>query len=234
MVTDRPDQTESPITVPQNFVQIETGFIYENAELQQYNYKGSGITLAGTLLRYGLIKNLELRFGGEYFIRKVTAGSIQRTTQGLTGISVGTKLQFLNGSYSVPDAAFIVEAELPVGDSELRPTGVEPALIFSISRPIGKNGSTGLNIGGLRNSDTKQIDYLLTYTISYGIDSGIGLFTEYYGSFIPGNIPIHYFDCGMTYLIASNLQWDLSGGTKLNGDGNYWFVSSGVSVRFPR
>jgi len=69
--TDRPDFTESPNTVPQGALQIETGFILEHdAAIVVYPFPGTAIeertyrntTLNTSLLRFGLFENLELRF----------------------------------------------------------------------------------------------------------------------------------------------------------------------------
>ena len=73
LVTDRPDQTESSITVPFKSLQIETGFIKEK--------QGENTNLAynTTLLRYGLLENLELRLGLEYLGEKNTASTIDNS-----------------------------------------------------------------------------------------------------------------------------------------------------------
>ena len=68
LITDRPDQTESSAVVPLLSWQIETGFVLENFEnsfLMQQSYAYNT-----TLLRYGLLKNFELRLGFEYLGEK--------------------------------------------------------------------------------------------------------------------------------------------------------------------
>ena len=74
----------------------------------------------------------------------------------------------------------------------------------------------------------------MTYLLGYKIDYGVSLFIEYYGQFVPGDVPIHYADGGVKFLLYPNLQLDVSGGSRLYGDGKYWFVSAGLSFRFPR
>src|SRR5215217_9259845 len=54
--TDRPDQTESPFTVPKKYFQGEFGFNKENFDNKDYN-----ILFPTFLLKYGLHKRFELR-----------------------------------------------------------------------------------------------------------------------------------------------------------------------------
>lgn len=73
LVTDRPDQTESAVTVPLNSLQIETGFLYEGVKETESVFDNYSI---GALLRYGILDNIELRFGGDYLIGKVSGLSV--------------------------------------------------------------------------------------------------------------------------------------------------------------
>ena len=59
MVTDRPDATESPNTVPLKSFQIETGGLYVTNKNQ--GIETELIVINNTLVRYGILKNLELR-----------------------------------------------------------------------------------------------------------------------------------------------------------------------------
>lgn len=59
LITDRPDATESPNTVPLKKIQIETGGLFvsnneEGIKTELWNYNN-------TLIRYGVLKNFELR-----------------------------------------------------------------------------------------------------------------------------------------------------------------------------
>ncbi|MBK5192795.1 MAG: hypothetical protein JJE07_06200 [Flavobacteriaceae bacterium] len=51
LITDRPDQTESPSLVSKGSIQVETGFFYENSENQ--NVKEKSYVYNTSLLRYG-------------------------------------------------------------------------------------------------------------------------------------------------------------------------------------
>lgn len=62
--TDRPDQTESPTAMPKGFIQVETGSSYESSKKNIINFENYSYN--STLIRYGLINNLELRLGLDF------------------------------------------------------------------------------------------------------------------------------------------------------------------------
>src|SRR5690606_11110122 len=61
MITDRPDETEAPYLVSKGYFQIETGTFYRKYENSSIKLEELGYNT--TLLRYGLLENLELRLG---------------------------------------------------------------------------------------------------------------------------------------------------------------------------
>lgn len=44
--------------------------------------------------------------------------------------------------------------------------------------------------------------------------------------------PQHYCDGGLTYLISSDVQWDIRAGLGLNDAADDFFVGTGLSIRF--
>ncbi len=61
IITDRPDQTESPFTVPRRHFQMETGLVFEktNSNTETFVYPA-------TLIKYGLTDRFELRLIMEF------------------------------------------------------------------------------------------------------------------------------------------------------------------------
>ncbi|MGD9995159.1 MAG: hypothetical protein AB7S69_17805 [Salinivirgaceae bacterium] len=57
IVTDRPDQTESSVIVPQKSFQIESGVLFENYESNSFKRA----VLPTALVRYGVNQYFELR-----------------------------------------------------------------------------------------------------------------------------------------------------------------------------
>ena len=64
LITDRPDQTESAVTVPKKSLQIETGAVYEFDRIGSTEIRS--LHFAKTLFRYGVTDCLELRLDTEH------------------------------------------------------------------------------------------------------------------------------------------------------------------------
>ena len=69
LITDRPDATEASSTVGKGVLQIETGGLYESFE--DNNVTVETTTFNTTLIRYGLLSNMEIRLGWD-FVEGVT------------------------------------------------------------------------------------------------------------------------------------------------------------------
>ena len=225
LVTDRPDQTESAITVPLNSLQIETGFAYES--LEEISISIKNYSIAGTLIRYGIIDFLELRFGGTYFITEE-----EININGLGNLFTGIKANFLNEEINLVDFALLVHTFLPIGASAYKPEQVELQVIAAIAKSVFEEVSLSANLGGRYSSVFDKMIYQYSAAMGISLTNKLSTFLEAYGYFISSVEPVHNFDGGLTYLLSDDLQLDLSGGKGISGIDSFWFVSTGVSFRF--
>ncbi len=236
LITDRPDITESAIVVPQNTFQIETGFMFQKQKFVEHStdYENENLILASTLCRYGINDIIELRFGGEYFLGKTTAGIKKTIIQGLQGIFVGSKIQLAKEGNIVNNIAVILEAALPFGNEKLRPDKFEPGIIFAFDKPISETINLGMNFG---SSKIKSInDFILDYSVSIGfsLDDRWTAFAEYFGNTAKKAQPEHNIHFGFTYLQKENIQIDISSGSLIFNDETDYFGQVGFSIRLPR
>ncbi len=201
LVTDRPDQTESALTVLPGWVQLEGGVTYGSAE-----------TLAPALLaRIGLVRGLELRLGAG-------AGDLAAVVETVT---LGGKLRLWN-SLGGTEGALLVTTGF---DTAARAEMVEARL--SLATPLTGTLGLGCNVGAVWNWDAERFSALYTLALGFSIAEQIGAFAEFYGE---DDFPA--VDAGLTFLIAPNVQFDLSGGRSLRTDD--YFVGFGASYRLPR
>jgi hypothetical protein len=98
IMTDRPDFTESPITITKGYVQIETGLLYTNEKLDDTfgSIENNRLSVLSTLVRVGLTDFFELRLGGEYLTLSEKAGNVENSSSGLNALLIGGKIQFLS------------------------------------------------------------------------------------------------------------------------------------------
>jgi hypothetical protein len=225
LITDRPDQSESAVTVLPGSIQIETGFTFE--KLTESNIELENYTIAGTLLRYGIIDDVELRFGTAYMITKA-----QSSLDGFGDFLLGTKINFLKENAQAFDFGILAHALLPIGSAAFNPSRVEPEVIGALSKSISDNLSASINFGGSWSSIIDETFLIYSAALGLAFNDRIAAFLEVYGNVFSSFAPIHNYNGGIIYLLSENLQLDLSGGNGISGLESYWFISSGLSMRF--
>lgn len=235
LVTDRPDQTESPVAVAPGFVQLEVGWSYvEDGQAQLHN-------VPGTLARVGVVRGWEARVGFAGW-RHLEVGGTE-TTQGAGPLGVGFKGELLRGAGLKPAIALLGGLLLPTAAEGLGPSRVEPSLRVAAGHELGDVVSLSYNVGVAWLSERRESGESRTltqgiYTLSVGFALGerVAVFGEAFGS-VPlagGPLAAHSLDGGFTVLVLPNLQLDLSAGLGLDDDADDWFVGAGVALRVPR
>lgn len=238
LITDRPNQTESSVTVPKGSFQIETGYLYENTS---NNYTSQSI--GGTLLRVGLLKNLELRLGAGYNNDKYEKGENggpvadvlvpEYDFKGFTPIMLGAKINIGEENGLIPEMAILTEFTLGgTGDDVFYEDAMGSKVLFSFSHTLTDFLGFGYNLGVEYNGNEAAANLLYSFVLGASAFDKIGAFVELYGSSIKNQLPDHRFDAGVTYLLTENLQLDLSGGIGLSDISPKNFISAGVSYRF--
>lgn len=225
LVTDRPDQTESALTVPRNSIQIESGFIYE--KLNEDEIYTNNYSIAGTLLRYGLTDILELRLGAAYLISESRI-----TNLGFENVLTGIKFNLSTEDEGLFDFGLFAHVYLPIGRSYFTSPNPEPELIAALSKSLSNNISLSGNLGSTYNSSIRKAVLFYTTALGISLNNEMGMFIEIYGEMISEINATNYFDGGFTYLLSNDLQIDISAGNGISESATAWFLSTGVSIRF--
>lgn len=245
IITDRPDQTESPNVVGTGELQIETGFLYADGGDPR------SLALPTTLFRVGVTRRFELRFdfGG---IEKDFASD----EAGLSDFGFGGKVRLWDEKGWIPEAALLFGTIVPIGVEGFSSERFEPDFRFSFAHTITDRVGIGYNLGVAWETSEEVVSSQLytLYTgreridrdtgagLVYTLTSGIGL-TDTLGMFIEvfGDVPLsvdhgpaHSLDGGFTWAPLANLQFDVSAGLGLSGAADDWFAGAGVSIRFPK
>jgi hypothetical protein len=238
LVTDRPDQTESPFVVRPGYVQLEAGGLHEvGAEPEAGRLTGVGSVLA----RIGLAGPVELRLGFLGWQRATAPGAESLT--GFSDLTVGFKVAVREGGGFSPSAAVVGTMLVPVGDEEFRAAGVDPEVRVAMAHELGAGVSLGYNVGGAwvtpaADADPGSTHVAGLYSLVLGRSFGgrLGAFIEAFGAVVPAveHPSSHALDGGITIGLRPNLQLDVSGGIGLDQAGPEWFVGTGVAVRLPR
>lgn len=235
LVTDRPDQTESSALIPKRFLQIETGAFIE--EVEKHGIKDKSTTYNTTLLRYGLLDNLEFRVGFSFteITRELDGIKFDNNAGGFSPLALGVKIGIAEEKGFLPETAFLSHVNFPFFASEdfkTKSTGID--FRFSFAHTLSEKSSLGYNIGMAWDGDITTANYIYTLAYGYSISDKVGTFLEIYGDLPEDSHFNHFWDAGFTYLIEDNIQFDISGGTGITQNVQDLFLSAGISFRLPK
>ncbi|MBK8699149.1 MAG: transporter [Saprospiraceae bacterium] len=215
--TDRPDQTESALTVGQGFIQFETGWI--NTQMKNEN----STTLPTLLARIGLSNVFELRLASLY-----TYGHLEKLKfRGIGDLEAGVKIQWYNREDLPVKMASMHHLVIPTRAKSI--SGNEYATIHKllVAHDLGQDYNLGYNLGYTTGSDAS-----FTYSIALNkaIAENLSIYAEPFGTASPSSGWILNVDAGLTYLLNDDFQLDASYGLGINQTMNY--IAAGFSWRF--
>ncbi len=234
LITDRPDATESPSTVAPGFIQVETGGFYESFE--EGGVKNETFTYNTTLVRLGLLDNLELRIGWDFVEGQtsVNGNKLKDVTSGFNPLLFGTKIGITEEKGWLPEIGLLGHLYLPfMASTDYRPetTGVD--FRFSFAHTLSEKSSLSYNLGAQWRDDSPEAAYIYTLSYGYSISEKLGAYLELYGDFPEDNKANHLWDAGLTYLLSNNVQLDATVGSSIT-DGQDILISGGISFRLPK
>lgn len=250
IITDRPDRTESPQTVGKNKFQIETGLEYSSfkfntiltdetgMELGVSEFKIKTLTAPTTLLRYGILKNVELRLGIDFDRAALTSDMFEFDNNqklSLNPPKLGAKVEIAKGEGIKPDFSVIGAFTLPnIGAEDKQTQYVVPELILAFSNDINDKFSVGYNFGIETTHKINITDFFYSVSLGMSINSRLGAFAEFFGDTPNDDYSIsnRSVDGGLTYLIKNNIQVDAYGGLGLSEDANDFFLGTGIAFKF--
>jgi len=225
LVTDRPGQgTDAPVVLKPGRVQLELGFLYQGdpaADQQLLLYPN-------TLVRIGLVEQLELRVSADLFQEGTDAPTF------VSPIIVGTKIGITENQGIIPESAVIINVTLPrEGPREVWNPIATPEMRLLMTHALTRSLSLTTNFSIAWEADPviRYPNHSYAASLDLGINDYLTTFGEFYGFWsLQGQS--HLFNLGGTVLLLPDLQLDLSGGVGLTRNAPDYFVSVGVSVRF--
>ena len=238
LITDRPDFTESSVTVGRGVTQIEMGYSYA------FDEEGNDSTKAHSypqlLIRHGILAEwLELRIVWSYADEDSITGGTRTRPDGSEDMQLGLKIALTPQECFLPEMALIPQMNIPTGSDEFTSDEVLPGLNWVYSWEVNDCLSIAGSTQGNRVLDETTGDAYLEWaqsmTLAFGLTDRIGAYTEWY-AFFPHSadtaVTQHYLNGGFTVLVSKDLQLDFFVGLGLNDDADDYFVGTGLSRRF--
>ena len=225
LVGDRPDFTESAVTVTKGRIQVEAGATHSDAG------KGESQEIGEILVRIGLSGQLELRIGLPSYA--LVDGPGTGDPSGFVDSSVGVKIALaeLRGWTT----ALLLGTTLPTGSSEFREPHPQPGAVFVAERDLTASVSLGTNVGyGYASAGGEQFgEAIASLAVGFGLGDTTGLFLEVFGT-VPsgrGGPETYSFDAGVTQSLGPDFQLDVRAGVGLNSAADDVFVGAGLIWR---
>jgi hypothetical protein len=231
LVTDRPDFTESALTVPKGLAQAEFGVTVSRMGSDRETAYGE------LLMRLGMGPKTELRLGIPSYMSSRVAG--QRTS-GFSDSSLGVKYNLVRAGDALGlrqyDVGVILATTLPTGASAYRENTLQPGfkilLASAWTDKIALSGNLNYDYaseGGQRFSAVTS-----SFSVGYSLTDRVAAYTEYFGTYPggKGRENSHYLNAGLTYLCNNDFQLDARAGKGLNGIDDDTFFGVGASRRF--
>ncbi|MGE3638933.1 MAG: transporter, partial [Pirellulales bacterium] len=238
LVTDRPDFTESSVTVGMGVVQLESGytFTYDDSDgdiTKQHSYPEA-------LFRIGMFAEwFELRLAWNYGeSAESTFGDRVTNLEGADDLYLGAKIGLTPQSGCLPETGIILQATVPTGAAAFTAGEVLPGVNYvygwDVNDFFSVGGGTQANRALDDNGEDFYVEFAQSITTGYGWTDKWSSYAEWF-MFAPAGAETaqnqQYFDSGLTYLITDNIQWDIRAGVGLNEAADDFFAGSGLSIR---
>jgi len=234
--TDRPDQTESPFTVPKKWIQFESGFLRET-EKDIYpsfrNWKDIHLQYPSLLSKYGLGKRVELRLITAFATYKYKEGNkITYKETGLESVQLGGKLNFLDEQGLRPKTSLIAHYDF----GRLRKINYDTIdgvnFRFTMQHTLSKKLSLSYNAGIEWERFGHPPAYIYTLALGYNISEDWYGYVEAFGFIWKKDKPENSIDAGIAYYINDDFKIDFSGGLGLTKKAPDSYFAIGASFRF--
>lgn len=234
LVTDRPDATEAPTVVPAGSLQVETGALFTSFEKK--NTLEEVYTYNTTLLRYGILDNVELRVGWSLDEVQTTIDkeATEATNARFSPLLFGAKVAIAAENGWKPEIGLIGHLFLPfTAPKEIRPQYTSADFRFAFNHTLSDRSGLAYNLGAQWESDDPEIAYIYTLAYGYSFTDKFGTYVELYGDFPEDSKANHFWDAGVTYLATPLMQLDATVGQSIT-DGQDILVSVGLSFRIDK
>lgn len=218
--TDRPDQSDGAAVVEKGIIQLESSVYFTVVDANRRSIVSS------SLLRYGLVKNVELRAVVEQGHHRDLF--IEETAQSQYPVAFSAKWSLVKDKKTLPDISLVGYLQVPVtmGKQSLR---WSPALLLIVEKEF-KPFTVTLNTGGRQEAFLSEWDLQTTADLKLDLSKHLQVFGEYFAQFGDA-LPFHNVDGGLMYHLNNKWMIHAAAGTSLAHHPHNYFINSGLAVQ---
>jgi hypothetical protein len=214
MSTDRPDLTESPITVDAGHIQIEADAVFYSQN-KSGGVTDKGLSIAAINFKVGMTNNIDLQFVLPSFNSvKTEAGTSETTEDGWSDLTTRLKINLIGNDEGDFALGIMPIAKLPTasegfGNDEFE-FGVIVPTSFGLPNGFGAGAMVELDFLMDTKKNERFTSLVLTGTVGRDLSGQFGAFIEIYGekSFVDESEWQSLFSTGLNYVFSKNLKFD--------------------------
>jgi len=227
--TDRPDQTESAVLVPEKWLQFEMGIGKQANNINENEFQHPTL-----LSKYGINKRFELRL----ITTLLTSNNkniplAKKNNGGLTPIEVGAKIALWKENKLLPKTSLIFHVGIPkLASPNYQVNHLAPNFRFTMQHSLTQKTGLGYNIGAEWDGIHKEATWIYTFAPGINLSEKWYGYIEAFGFISKINKPEHSMDGGIAYYIKPDFKIDLSSGFGISSAAPDWYVAVGASFRF--
>lgn len=203
--SDRPGVSTPTDIVGQNSIQLEIGIQHESY------VNNSNLLIPTSLLRYGLYRNVEFRINADFSYDRDGTDISKNITP-----TISSKVSILKQNGILPSISTLC-------DLTINKYYMFPSFYILMSNSINKFNIV-YNYGYISDIIHNNV---YSFCLGYNITNRLNYFIEYYGSSNKYESN-SYIDSGVSYMVAGNIQIDISASKSLKS-GDYFLIGSGIS-----
>lgn len=231
IITDRPDFTESAVTVPHGHTQLEMGSTFTDEDGVR------SVSTGETLIRTGLSPRWELRLTPANHLTERAGAS---RTQGFEDAGIGVKIALHGGAAAPgsidPTVALIVGTSLPTGAETYRSRRALPEVKVLSQWSLTEHLAFASNVNWARGEvgGAAYDEWSGSGTFAFSLTPRVGGYAEYYvfGDRTAAWQRRDYVNGGLTFLVNDAFQLDARVGARVDAPRDGVFFGFGFARLF--
>lgn len=238
LTTDRPDKTESPITVDKGYFQIEAElFTWTRDREDGVRFDGYDVGIIN--FKYGITEFLDFQVAVEsYHWEKTQEGGRSARTEGFGDLTLRSKINFWGNSGNERSAfGLIPYVKLPTAKHAAGIAKAEAGLIVPFALSLTDRLGLGLmtEVDWVNDEDGGHTwQWVNSASLSIGLTDRLGMYVELYTEIPMENTSawVATADSGFTFQLSENVQWDIGVNVGLTDTADDLQLFTGISYRF--
>lgn len=233
LATDRPDATESPVTVDKGMFQIESSFMSYTRD-KDNGIKSESFGYGEINFKYGISDNMDFQTIIVPWERNIEKTATTKTiTEGISDITARLKYNVIgndSGDFGFAVMPFVV---LPSG-TEVSTEKLQAGIILPTSLDLNNKWGIGSQIEfGRFYQDEGSHEWGLTHTVvlGYEVSESFGVYLEHITAVGDHELELSA-SFGGTYLYAENIQFDAGAMIGLTDSAPDLVAFSGFTIKF--